>query len=100
MNSSPLFQICPLNLIEVAWLTNEVIDKFESDFKIVAWSFKQYHIRNARLTQHQTAGISSTNIIKMTAYLIICNTIAVTAKISTITTSILTIMRSRASFLT
>lgn len=40
----PFIPDMPLNLIEVAWLADEVIDKFESDFKIVAWFFKQYRI--------------------------------------------------------
>ena len=40
----PFIPDMQLNLIEVAWLADEVIDKFESDFKIVAWFFKQYRI--------------------------------------------------------
>ena len=34
----------PINLIEVAWLEDAVIDKFQSDFQVVARFFKQYRI--------------------------------------------------------
>ena len=42
----------PINLIEVAWLTDEVIDQFKSDFKIVARFFQQLRIHGkAHLTK-------------------------------------------------
>ena len=34
----------PINLVEVAWLEDEVIDKFQSDFRIVARFFKQLRL--------------------------------------------------------
>ena len=34
----------PINLVEVAWLPDEVIEKFQSDFRLVAWFFKQLRI--------------------------------------------------------
>ena len=34
----------PINLIEVAWLEDAVIEKFQSDFRVVAWFFKQYRV--------------------------------------------------------
>ena len=34
----------PINLVEIAWLENDVIDKFKSDFKIVARFFQQLRI--------------------------------------------------------
>ena len=34
----------PINLVEIAWLPDDVIEKFESDFRLVAWFFKQLRI--------------------------------------------------------
>ena len=43
----------PINLIEVAWLTDEVIDQFKSDFKIVARFFQQLRIHGKALLTKQ-----------------------------------------------
>ncbi len=37
----PFIPDMPINLVEVAWLEDEVIDRFQSDFKVVAAFFKQ-----------------------------------------------------------
>lgn len=40
----PFIPNLPINLVEVAWLPDEVIDKFQSDFRLVARFFKQLRI--------------------------------------------------------
>ena len=41
----PFIPDLPINLVEVAWLPDEVIDKFQSDFKVVAKFLKQLRLR-------------------------------------------------------
>ena len=43
----------PINLIEIAWLEDTVIDKFQSDFKIVAHFFQQLRIHGKASTKMQ-----------------------------------------------
>ena len=40
----PYIPDIPINLVEIAWLPDEVIEKFQSDFRLVAWFFKQLRI--------------------------------------------------------
>lgn len=40
----PFIPDIPINLVEIAWLPDEVIEKFESDFRLVAWFFKQLRV--------------------------------------------------------
>ena len=56
----PFIPDLPLNLVEVAWLEDEVIDKFQSDFKIVAHFFKQLRLRGDTHLDMQDPMLSQT----------------------------------------
>ncbi len=58
----PFIPDLPINLVEVAWLDDEVIDKFQSDFKVVAKFFKQLRLRGDTYIDMQDPTLSQTII--------------------------------------
>ena len=56
----PFIPDLPINLVEVAWLEDAVIDKFQSDFKVVAKFFKQLRLRGETCLDMNDPSLSQT----------------------------------------
>ena len=56
----PFIPDLPINLVEVAWLEDEVIDTFQSDFKVVAKFFKQLRLRGETSLDMNDPSLSQT----------------------------------------